>query len=56
MIKKGVIWIVVAFAVYSIVATPDVAADAVRSAGNGGQEVISAVLEFFNALTPADSA
>ncbi len=52
MIKKGLIWLVVAFAVYSIIATPDVAANAVRSAGNGGQTAIAAVLEFFNALTP----
>lgn len=55
MIKKALIWIVVAFAVYSVVATPERAADAVRSAGNGGQQVIEAVIEFFNALTPSDS-
>lgn len=52
MIKKGLLWLVVAFAVYSILATPDVAANAVRSAGNGGQTAIEALLEFFNALTP----
>jgi hypothetical protein len=55
MIKKALLWIVVAFAVYSVVATPDRAADAVRSAGNGGRQVIEAVIEFFNALTPSDS-
>ena len=52
MIKKGLIWIVIAFAIYSVIATPDQAANAVRSAGNGGQEAGRAVLEFFNALTP----
>ena len=52
MIKKALVWLVVAFAVYSIIATPDSAADAVRSAGNGGQTAIEAVLEFFDALTP----
>lgn len=52
MIKKGLIWIVVAFALYSVVATPDVAANAVRSAGTGVQTALQAVLEFFNALTP----
>ena len=52
MIKKGLIWFVVAFAIYSVIATPDHAAEAVRSAGNGCQEAIKAVLEFFNALTP----
>ena len=56
VIKKGVAAILIAFAAYSVVATPDAAADAVRSAGNGGQHVIKAVIEFFNALTPAKSA
>ena len=56
MIKRGAVAIVIAFALYSVVATPDAAANAVRSAGNGGQHVVKAVLEFFNALTPAKSA
>lgn len=52
MIKKGLIWLVVAFAVYSVVATPETAAEAVRAAGNGGQDLIRSVLEFFDALSP----
>lgn len=52
MIKKGLVWLVVAFAIYSVIATPDKAADAVRSAGTGGQHAGQAVLEFFDALTP----
>ena len=52
MIKKALVWLVVAFAVYSILATPDSAADAVRAAGNGGRSAIDAVIEFFDALTP----
>lgn len=56
MVKKGVLWVVVAFALYSVIATPDVAANAVRSAGVGGQHVVQAVLEFFSALTPSKSA
>ncbi len=52
MIKKGLVWLVVAFAVYSVIATPDTAAAAVRSAGNGGRTAGEAVMEFFDALTP----
>ncbi len=52
MIKRGLIWLVVAFAIYSVIATPDTAASAVRSAGRGGQAAVQAVLEFFHALSP----
>lgn len=52
MIKKGLTWLVVAFAIYSVIANPDQTADAVRSAGNGGQDAGRAVLEFFDALSP----
>ncbi len=52
MIKKGLTWLVVAFAIYSVIANPDQTAGAVRSAGTGGQQAGQAVLEFFNALTP----
>ena len=51
MVKKLLIWIVVAFAIYSIIATPEVAASAVRSAGRGGQTAIQAVLEFVHAIS-----
>ena len=56
MVKKAVLWLVVAFAVYSVIATPETAADAVRAAGNGGQDVVRAVLEFFKALSPDNAA
>ncbi len=52
MLKKALVALVVAYAVYTIIATPDVAADAVRTAGNFGQDAVRAVLEFFDALTP----
>ncbi len=52
MVKKLLIWVVIAFAIYSVIATPEVAASAVRSAGRGGQNAIRAVLEFFHALSP----
>jgi hypothetical protein len=54
VIKKALIWLVVAFAVYSVIATPDSAAAAVRSAGHGGQDAGRAVLEFFHALNPSE--
>lgn len=52
MIKKGLVWLVVAFALYSVVATPTTAAGAVRNAGEFVQEIGGAVIEFFDALTP----
>jgi len=54
MIKKALVWLVVAFAVYSIIATPRQAAEAVRGAGEGVQTVGLAVMRFFDALTPDD--
>ena len=56
MLKKAVLWLVVAFAVYSIVATPTQAAEAVRGAGEGLQTVGLSVVRFFDALTPDSSA
>ena len=52
MIKKALVWLVVAFAVYSIIATPNQAAEAVRGAGEGIQTVGLSVMRFFDALTP----
>lgn len=52
MIKQGLVWLVVAFAVYSLLATPDVAADAVRGAGEGIRGAGDAIITFFDALTP----
>ena len=52
MAKKALFWLVVAFAIYSIIATPDTAASAVRSAGEGLRTAAQALIEFFDALTP----
>lgn len=52
MIKKALVWLAVSFAVYSILATPESAASAVRTAGQGGRAAAESVVEFFNALTP----
>lgn len=52
MLKKALIYLVVAFAVYSLVSTPDTAAEAVRGAGEGLSAAGSSVIQFFDALTP----
>ena len=56
MAKKALFWLIVAFAIYSIIATPRTAAAAVRSAGEGMQTAGRAVIEFFDALTPSRSS
>ena len=56
MAKKALFWLVVAFVIYSIIATPQTAASAVRSAGEGMQMAGRAVIEFFDALTPSSSS
>jgi hypothetical protein len=52
MVKKAVLWLVVAFAVYSLLATPVQAAEAVRGAAEGLRAAATALLGFFDALTP----
>ena len=52
MVKKTVLLLVVAFAIYSVLATPSDAADAVRTAGSGLQRAAGSLIEFFQALTP----
>ena len=50
--KKAILLLVVAFAIYSVLATPRDAADAVRTAGQGLQSAAGSLIEFFQALTP----
>ena len=50
--KKAILLLIVAFAIYSVLATPRDAADAVRTAGTGLQSAAGSVIEFFQALTP----
>lgn len=50
--KKAILLLVVAFAIYSVLATPRDAADAVRTAGHGLESAAGSVIEFFQALTP----
>jgi hypothetical protein len=52
VVKKLIVLLVVAFAVYSVLATPRDAADAVRTAGSGLQSAAGSLIEFFQALTP----
>ena len=50
MVKKVIIWLLVAFAVYSVVATPNESADAVRTAGTALQSAAESVIDFFRGL------
>ena len=52
MLKKGLLFLVIAFAVYSLIATPVQAAEAVRSAVDGLKSAANALISFFDALTP----
>jgi hypothetical protein len=52
VVKKAVLLLIVAFAIYSVIATPRDAADAVRTAGEGLQSAAGSLIEFFQALTP----
>ncbi len=50
MVKKAVTWLAIGFAVYVLIATPDRAADAVRTAFDGIIQAGTSVLEFFTQL------
>ncbi len=52
VLKKALLLLVVAFAVYSLIATPVQAAEAVRSAVDGLKAAANALIAFFDALTP----
>ena len=52
VVKKAILLLIVAFAIYSVLATPNDAADAVRTAGAGLQSAAGSLIEFFQALTP----
>ncbi len=52
MAKKAILLLVVAFAIYSVLATPRDPADALRTAGTGLQSAAASLIEFFQALTP----
>lgn len=52
MVRRALVWLVIAFAIYSVIATPETAAAAVRGAGVFVQDIGGALLDFFDALTP----
>jgi uncharacterized membrane protein len=52
VLKMALLLLVVAFAVYSLIATPVQAAEAVRSAFDGLEAGANALIAFFDALTP----
>lgn len=51
MAKKAILALIVAFAVYSVIATPTTSANAVKTAGRGVQAAGQSVLTFFHALS-----
>ena len=50
MVKKVIIGLLVAFAVYSVIATPNESAEAVRTAGTALQTAGKSVIDFFQGL------
>ena len=52
-IKKAALWLVAAFAIYTVIATPDVAAQFIRSVSDAVQYVWDGMLTFFRAVSPS---
>ena len=50
VVKKVIIWVLLVFAVYSVVATPNESADAIRTAGTALQSAGASVIDFFQGL------
>ncbi len=50
MVRKVLLWFVIAFLVYAIFASPDKAADIVRGAFDGLADGIRAIGSFFDSL------
>jgi hypothetical protein len=49
-LKKALLWLGVAFVVYTIIVAPTTAADAVRQSVDGLQTAGQSLLDFFDAL------
>lgn len=49
-LKRPLFWLVVVFCVYAVFRSPDQAAGIVKSAGEGLQDGVGAVMRFFDAL------
>ena len=50
MVIRVVVWLLVAFAVYSLIATPNESAEAVRTAGTALQTAGQSIIDFFQGL------
>jgi hypothetical protein len=50
VVKKSVLWLVLAFLVYTVIAAPTTAADAVRQAFGGLHAAAGSLGDFFDAL------
>ena len=51
MVKHVIIWVLVAFAIYSLVTTPHETAEVVHTAGAALQALGQSVIEFFRELS-----
>ncbi len=49
--KKGITFLIIAFALFYLVTQPAGAADAVKTVAGGIGQVFDAILKFFNALS-----
>lgn len=52
MARKALLFLVVAFLIYYVVTAPEEAAEVVRAIGQTIQDAVSAILRFFDGLTP----
>ena len=50
MVKKVIIWVLFVFAVYSVVATPNESADAIRTGGTALHSAGASVIDFLQGL------
>jgi hypothetical protein len=50
MVKKTLIWLAIAFAVFYLISQPSGAAGAVKGAANGVQAAFDAIITFFTSL------
>jgi hypothetical protein len=50
MVKKVLIWLAIAFAVFYLISQPSSAADAIKGAANGVEAAFNAIITFFTSL------
>jgi hypothetical protein len=50
MIKKTLIWLAIAFAVFYLISQPSSAAGAIKGAGSGVEAAFNSIITFFTSL------